>query len=257
MAVLLLTGCVTRTGDFGRLEPNRVGSLAFQSIGTEPTKPAQASQFELTDNEIELRARAFRFFMPAHRQGFFTRGRRVVVHAWQWPTSGFEVDITAYYRTLQNAGYMSVAARYNAMEQSIRADRALIEPFMVMVRAVYRDDRRRLAALSEVGSVSEAEVQNAMARIAENRRVAFWAHTALEWRAAAYGYALDRTRIELPSDHDVRVETALVELVAAIEVFGKTLRLLDGEIVFSETGAGIVGGPVEIGPSGTGQVRKR
>ncbi|MEO1197986.1 MAG: hypothetical protein AAFX39_01950 [Pseudomonadota bacterium] len=226
--VILLTGCTSRTGDFGRIEPNRVGSLAYQSLGSNSNDPQGVSPFLLTDNEIEMRARAYRFFMPVHRQHFFTRGRRTVVMAWRWPEASYEIDVAAYYENLRDRNFASVPAFYGAIDSAIRSDRAMIERFLVAVRAVYRDDRRRVEALERVEDVTEEEASAAHARIAENRRVADWAYVALTWRAASYKYALDRAQIELPSREAHRVDMALAELVAAIEIFGRTLDLLSG-----------------------------
>lgn len=241
--VLVLAGCAYRTGDFGRLERSVWNESAVRdlpyTVGYADT--GDRSTFRLTDNELEFRARAFRFFMDEHRSYFFARGYHVVVRAHAWPPDQYAIETERYYEVLRRQGDRSVVSHYRAIESSIVNDRALIDPFLAQTREVYLDDRRRLEAIDRTYDASLNEIHQAELRVAENQRVAWWALIALEWRAASYGYALDRSRIELPSREADQVEYELARLVAAIQTLRATLDLLEG-------GARATG-PVELDPA--------
>lgn len=245
---LVLTACAYRTGDFGRLERSVLNEFAYRDLPYTASyaDTGDRSTFRLTDNELEFRARAYRFFMDEHRHHFFARGYHVVVRAHAWPPDQYAIETERYYEVLRRQGDRSVVSHYRAIESSIVNDRALIDPFLAHTREVYLDDRRRLEAIDRTYDASLNEIRQAELRIAENRRVAWWALIALEWRAASYGYALDRSRIELPSREADRVEYELARLVAAIQTLRTTLGLLEGP---GHAGAGgVSGAPVDIGP---------
>ena len=242
---LLVTACGYRTGDFGRLERTIFNEYAYRDLpytaGYADT--GDRSTFRLTDNELEFRARAYRFFMDEHRHHFFARGYHAVVNAHAWPPSQYAIETERYYIVLRRQGDRSVVSHYRAIESSIVNDRVLIDPFLAQAREVYLDDRRRLEAIDRTYDASLNEIRQADLRVAENRRVAWWALIALEWRAASYGYALDRSRIELPSQEADRVEYELARLVAAIQTLRATLGLLEG----SGRSGSVFGAPVDIG----------
>ncbi|MEZ5877872.1 MAG: hypothetical protein R3D43_09020 [Tepidamorphaceae bacterium] len=178
-------------------------------------------------------------FMPSHRVRFFARHRAELVRTRVWPDEKYAVDPTDYYVALRAQGFISSEARYNAIEQSVRADLGLIEPFMVEVERVYADDRRRMDALARASVPSPELTGNAEARIYENRRVVDWAIIAMQWRVEAYAYALETTRIEVPSIRAVDVEMALTRLAAAVDIMVASVDRMEG---------GRRGTPADSGP---------
>lgn len=220
-----------RLGDFGRPEPSIVTDHILPWLGGKlaARRGEPVSAFQLTDHEMELRARAYYLFMPSHRVRFFARHRAELVRARVWPDEKYQVDPTRYYDALRAQGFISSAARYNAIEQSVRADLGLIEPFMVEVERVYADDRRRMEALARASVASPDVSASAEARIYENRRVVDWAIVAMQWRVEAYSYALEATSIETPSIRAVDVEMALKRLAAAVDIMTASVDRLEGD----------------------------
>ena len=215
-----------RIGDFGRPEPSVITDRILPWLGDRlaERRGEPVSSFQLTDREMELRDRAYHLFMPGHRLHFFARHRAELVRARVWPDETYHVDTAAYYRALRAQGFISSETRYNALEMAIRADLGLIEPFMVQAERVYADDRRRIAALSRISGADPLLADNAHARIYENRRVVDWAIIAMQWRVEAYGYALETTRVEIPSIRAVDVEMALSRLSAAVDIMAESVN---------------------------------
>ncbi|MFN0262858.1 hypothetical protein ACKTEK_03170 [Tepidamorphus sp. 3E244] len=221
-----------RLGDFGRPEPSVVTGAILPWIGNKlaARRGEPVSRFQLTDWEMELRARAYSMFMPMHRLHFFARHRAELVRTRVWPDEKYRIHVASYYTALRAQGFISTPARYNALEQAIRADLALIEPFIVTAERVYADDRRRMDALRASAAAHELGV-DAEARIYENRRVTDWAVIAMQWRVEAYIFALDTTRIEMPSVRAVDVEMALRRLSAAVDIMAASIDRMEADLL--------------------------
>jgi hypothetical protein len=215
----------SNAGDFGRPEPSILNGtiLPFIGNGFARFRREPVSAFQMTDTEITFRARAYALFMPVHRVGFFSKHHAELTRTRVWPDEKYLVDPTAYFRNLRAQGFYSSETRYRALETSVRADLALIEPFLAVGERVYADDRRRLQALSAASLTSERETREAAGRIYENRRVADWAVTAMQWRVEAYSFALERTEIEIPSLRANDVAHAIARLAAAVDVMAATI----------------------------------
>jgi hypothetical protein len=212
-------------GDFGRPEPSVLNGTILPFIGNGLARFRQepVSAFQMTDSEIQFRARAYALFMPVHRVGFFSQHHAELTRTRIWPDEKYLIDPSGYFRDLRSRGFYSSETRYRALETSIRADLALINPFLAIGERVYADDRRRLQALSAASLSSDREAREAAGRIYENRRVADWAVTAMQWRVEAYSFALERTEIEIPSLRANDVAHALARLAAAVDVMAATI----------------------------------
>lgn len=219
IAGLLPTSCAAPTGDFGRPAPSYVNDEMLPAAGRALARLREepVSHFALTDDEEELRDRTYRFIMPIHRRGFFARSRAELVRTRIWPDSVYTVDPAAYYGKLRGDRFRSETGRYSAMLDEINADNALLDAYLAVANEVYADDAARLAALDRVQELSEKEETAAIARVYENRRVVTWAVAALRWRVASYDYALERSRIEVPSEWAAGVELAVVDLARRVE----------------------------------------
>ena len=212
-------------GDFGRPKPSVLNGTILPFIGNNFARFRRepVSAFQLTDSEVEFRARAYALFMPVHRIGFFSLHHAELTRTRIWPDEKYFINPSAYFRTLRAEGFYSSETRYRALETSVRADLGLIDPFLAIAERVYADDRRRLQALSAASLISERENREAAARIYENRRVADWAVTAMQWRVESYSFALERTEIEIPSLRANDVGHAIARLAAAVDVMAATI----------------------------------
>lgn len=216
--MLLMGGCAAPTGDFGRPKPSLINDKLLPKVGREFARGRgePVSYYMLTDDEKELRARSYRLVMPIHRRAFLARSETELVRTRIWPDEKYRVDPTLYYRKLVKDRYRSSEARYNAMDSEIRADIALIEPFYAIVRKVCLADAARIRALQATVDLTHDEKADAIGRVYENRRVIDWALAALSWRVESYAYALQRSRIEIPSQREVAVEVALDRFAAEV-----------------------------------------
>jgi hypothetical protein len=212
-ALLLLAGCAG-TGDFGRPRATPWSESVLPAAGTlaaylreEPT-----SFFDLTDDEAELRARAWRFLMPAHERAWFDRQladlvRHRVLPLWMRPN-----DPRAYHAALTADAVRSPVSRYRRLGDDVAADAALVAPFAARAARVLEMDRARLRAVPFMRDVDEGEIRNAAARVAENRCLVAWVRQALAERIVGYGHALEQLFLETPDRNAVVPERALAAL---------------------------------------------
>jgi hypothetical protein len=212
---LLASACV-ETGDFGR--PRRTlwndvvlpatGSLAATARG-EPV-----SHYVFTDDEEELRRRAWRFVMPAHERAFFESRlaelalKRVVP---MWLGRGDRAD---YFRALMRDGGPSPASRYRRLSEDAIADAKLIGPFATVAARVAQADDARLKSLAYVQDLTAHDVRQAALRVAENRCLIAWVRVETARRAASYRFALEHLFLEAPQRDGIAVERALAALDA-------------------------------------------
>ena len=172
---LALAACV-ETGDFGR--PKRslwndvilpaTGSLAATGRG-EPV-----SRYVHTDDENELRDRAWRFIMPAHERSWFEGIIANLVRTRVLPIELRPNDRTTYHRALMGGSFRSPASRYRRVAEDAVADLKLIAPFAGVATRVIAADRVRLRSLAHVRELDQAQIHHAVARVAENRCVIAW-----------------------------------------------------------------------------------
>lgn len=234
LALAAASGCVER-GDFGRVKPSvwneivsQTGAVAAASRG-EPVSPNP-----LTDDEQELRGRAWRFLVPARDRPWFDRALAELVATRVVPADAIEPDGSAYHRGLRMEGGRSPASMYRRLSEDAAADARLVGPFARTAIRVLAADRIRLAALARVAQLSEADVYAARARVAFNRCLIAWVTSASAFRLAAYRYALEHLVIEAPQRDAVPTERALALLAAErtrLDALGVTLPGCAGDLV--------------------------
>jgi hypothetical protein len=215
LALLGLAGCSTEA-DFGRRPDSVVtasllpgpGAAAAQGRG-EPVSP-----FQLTDDEVALRDRAWRFLMPAAPR---TRFDTTLVLLRTSRTLPADVAVAApptYFDGLMSEPWRSSKPPYRRMLDDIRADTALLDPYFAVLARVAAADGKRQRALEMASGLSPEVRGAAWARVAENQGLAWWVETALAARIAAYRSALTRLFVEIPEPDAVAVERALAVLEA-------------------------------------------
>jgi hypothetical protein len=209
VAALWLGGCVTNS-DFGRIRPELtsdtmhdwVGRDAVAGIGGPP------SEFRLTDDELQLRDRAYALIEPPYnRQRFdsvwreygFGRDRRNELH----------FDRSGYLRRLHETYRRSEASAYARIVTDARNDVEQIGPFFLHAARVTDMDRRRAASLAHITAPTPRERRNAIVRTKENQAVIAWVCGALRDRAAAYRFALERLVVAVPSPGAAEADRAV------------------------------------------------
>jgi hypothetical protein len=214
-----LGGCV-ETGDFGRPRATvwtdlteKTGAVAAVVRG----EPVSGSM--LTDNESELRDRAWRFLMPAHERAWFIRAFSELTRTRVLPASMHPENVATYHANLMAGEGRSPASRYRRLGEDAAADARLIPAFAAVAGRVIEADRVRLATLPHVRDLRVAEIRDAAARVAENRCLMVWVRHEAAVRLASYRYSLEHLVIEAPQTEAIGAERALTAL-------GRQLQLL-------------------------------
>jgi hypothetical protein len=213
VVVLGLAGC-TDSGDFGRPRPSVWNDNIFPKLGewSALDRGEQVSPFHLTDNEIELRNRSYRFIMPAHERSWFDRQVQELARTRIIPVAAQSVDSSAYHSSLTGGHYRSAASRYNRLTEDILADRVLIVAFVNVAGKVTEADRTRLKLAARSGDISWQAAADADARVAENEGLVLWVCERVRYRTKSFRYALDNLVVEMPAGEAVRAERAQLGL---------------------------------------------
>lgn len=210
LAAFLVGGCVER-GDFGRVKRNSTWNDVLETSGTvaAAARGEPVSAYGYTDDERELRDRAWRFLVPAHEYAWFERaladlaGKRVL------PPGVRGGDPTIYHRALLSDGALSPASRYRRLSEDAAADGRLLPRLTDLAGRVFTADGVRLRTLDHAAIVAPADIANAEARVAENRCLLSWIAFGLDARLGEYRYALEHLVIETPQTDAVPAERSL------------------------------------------------
>jgi hypothetical protein len=214
-AGLALAGCVA-TGDFGRPRPTLWNNLVAEPTGSIAARlrGEPVSAFVFTDDENELRDRAWRFLMPAHERAWFDKAIAELVRTRVLPATARPGDRTSYHRVLMRSGRRSPVSRYRRLAEDVAADAALIGPFLATAARVLASDEVRLRSLAYVQDLAESQIRDAAARVGENRCLVGWVRLAVVDRIASYRYAVEHLVIEAPDVAAIPAERALAGLRA-------------------------------------------
>jgi hypothetical protein len=220
---VILAGCAPRIGDLGRpqdVERARFGNdIVGSFVAAGRNEPV--SWFKFTDDEKELRDRAWRFLMPETDRNVFDR----LLADWRIrritpPETPLEKK--ASYWMLDGQSRVSPASRYAALGAEVEADLLLIAPFRESARRVMAADRARLGMMQNLADLEVPEKNDAEARIAENHLLTDWVYRSWLQRRRDYQYALERLVLATPQHQAIPVE--------------RLLRQLDAEIAMIEPG---------------------
>src|SRR5947208_66565 len=185
-------------GDFGRTRADMrnddmhkwIGAEATASVGVKP------SQFQLTDNERQLRDLAYPLIEPPHSRPAW---KSVFGDYKPLPSPWRQVPIfdrTAYGRALIDEPHRSHSSRYSNLIDDVRDDISRFEPFFASAIKVLELDRKRNASLAHVSELSPRERDDAIARMQENTLIVQWVQQCLERRVSSYRWALERLVIQ-------------------------------------------------------------
>ena len=209
----LCGGCVMN-GDFGRVRPELVGDNMHDWVGRDAAAGIEgpASEFRTTDQERDLRDRAYALIEPPYNRGRWDSvwreyglGRRV---------DGIEppFDQTIYLAKLHQKYRRSEASAYAQVVTDARNDVERLPAFFAAAGRVTDMDRRRAQSLAHVSGLSDRERANAFARNNENIAIVAWVCRALKERVASYRYALERLVVAVPSAHAAETDRAIGQL---------------------------------------------
>src|SRR5437879_5937007 len=136
-----------------------IGGEATSSIGLRP------SQFQLTDNERQLRDLAHPLIEPPHsRPAWKSVFGDYLPQPSPWRQAP-AFDRTAYGRALIDEPHRSHSSRYANLIDDVRDDVTRFEPFFASAIKVLELDRKRNASLAHVSELSPRERDDAIARI--------------------------------------------------------------------------------------------
>jgi hypothetical protein len=224
--LLLLAACGRNDmGDFGRRADNTVTNTILPSAGLVSAwwRGDPTSLYPFTDDEMEMRDRAWRFLMPSHDKANLQQAIAELSYTRVLPPIPHS-GRNHYHLLLMAEDYRSVASRYAKLGQDVEADRLLMLPFSQAAAKVCAADRVRALALNDVKEMTHRQREQAVARIAENRMLVDWVRRDMREKSAAYRYALEHVTIEAPMREAIRAEQALV----ALEGAQQTLDYWDG-----------------------------
>jgi hypothetical protein len=212
-AVTLMAGGCVLNGDFDRIRPELTGDNMHDWVGRDAVAGigGPPSEFRTTDDERELRDRAYALIEPPYNRNRwdsvwreYGMGRR--------PIREEVFDRTAYLARLHHVYRRSEASAYSQIVTDARNDVERLEPFYRIVARVSDMDQRRAQSLAHVTALTDRERANALARNAENRAIVVWVCTSLKERVSSYRYALERLVVAVPSQGAVEADRAIALL---------------------------------------------
>ncbi len=209
-----LAGC--SGGDFGRTRQDFRNDDMHRWMGVEATSSIglPASQFQLTDNERQLRDLAYPLVEPPHSRPAWKSvfgDYKPLPAPWR-QTVVF--DRTAYGRNLIDEPHRSHSSRYAQLIDDVRDDITRFEPFYASAIRVIELDRKRDASLAHVSGLSPREHDDAVARMQENALIVQWVQRCLTWRVSSYRWALERLAIQAPDNMAADADRLIAELAA-------------------------------------------
>ncbi|PKR88935.1 hypothetical protein CXZ10_12525 [Pleomorphomonas diazotrophica] len=240
LVMIAVAACGRPTGDFGRAEPSFLHDKLLPAAGNlvaEHGRKEPVSRFPLTDDEIELRNRAWAFVRAPHVRDWWldtlVEGERTrilpILKGGSAPSAEIVAmfpeialpllapayDRSRYHRYLLSDGRISTETLWTRVIDDARADTMLIPPFCDVAARVRRADVERLGALRRQRIVEAGLHDGAEARVWENEETIAWVWQALGYRAASYRYAIDHFQVEAPSGQLFAANRAYDTLIAS------------------------------------------
>jgi hypothetical protein len=203
-------------GDFGRTREDFRNDDMHRWIGLEATSSValRPSQFQLTDEERQLRDLAYPLIEPPHSRPAWKSvfgDYQPLPSPWR---QGALFDRTAYGRALIDEPHRSHSSRYAQLIEDVRSDITRFELFYASAVKVIELDRRRNASLSRISELSPRERADAVARMQENSLIVQWVQQCLERRVSSYRFAVERLVLQAPDAMAAEADRLIGELAA-------------------------------------------
>lgn len=214
-ATLALLAACTQTGDFGRPRTGVWNGL-IDTTGSFSTHDRGLLLLDsgLTDDELALRDRAWRFVQPAGTFAAFEDAVLGLATAHATPPTWRVDAIGAYYEALTAEPSRSPVSRYRQLGDDATADARLIPLFTALAARVIDADAARLRSLPFAKTLDVADVQDAARRVAENRCLIAWVRIEAGLRLARYRFALEHLFAAAPAPESVTTERSIMMLAA-------------------------------------------
>ena len=209
-----LAGC--SGGDFGRTRADMRSDDMHSWLGLEATGSLglKSSQFQLTDEERQLRDLAYPMIEPPLSRPAWKSvfgDYKALPSPWH---QKIVFDRTMYGRTLIDEPHRSHSSRYAQLIEDVRNDITRFEPFFGCAIRVIDLDRKREASMARVSALSPQEKADAVARMQENALIVQWVQQGLEQRVSSYRWALERLVIQAPDGMAADADRLIGELAA-------------------------------------------
>jgi len=203
-------------GDFGRTRADMRSDDMHRWLGAEVTSSvgARPSQFQLTDEERQLRDLAYPSIEPPLSRPAWKSvfgDYKAMPSPWR---QQIVFDRTMYGRTLIDEPHRSHSSRYAQLIEDVRNDITRFEPFFASAIRVIDLDRKRNATMARVSELSPRERDDAVARMQENSLIVQWVQQCLEQRVSSYRWALERLVIQAPDGMAADADRLIGELAA-------------------------------------------
>lgn len=215
----VLAACSQDVGDFGRPQPGVLHDTLMPKAGNyaaENVRGELVSAYDFTDNEVELRKRAWALVQPPNQHDWFGNSLVELQRTRILPEIDTKYDARAYYQIIRRQDFASSETRWQRLIDDMRVDAGLIGPFWGSLRQVNADDAERVHALDRRRDLTPGELHDAYARIDENARLADWVWRAMRFRLKSYRICIDRLEVETPTRRLWEVNEAFDKLQAAI-----------------------------------------
>jgi hypothetical protein len=219
LAALLIglsVGACAGPGDLGRPRPDVWSQVVAPQVGfwSATARGEAASYFRMTDDEEQLRDRAWRFIMPGHERSAFQGRVSDLAHSRILPVQAQSSAVPDYFNALTSGSYSSQVSRYSRLAEDVNADRLLIGPFRANAMRVVSADRVRMRTAEGSPHVAPTQIDPAYARVVENEGLILWVCERVGFRLESYRYALANLVVEMPSREAIRAERAIMALEA-------------------------------------------
>ena len=233
LGCLVLAAC--SGGDFGRTRADMRSDDMHRWLGGEVTSSvgAHPSEFQLTEEERQLRDLAYPLIEPPHSRPAW----KSVFGDYQTLPSPWRqkvvFDRTTYGRMLIDEPHRSHSSRYAQLIDDVRNDITRFEPFFGSAVRVIDLDRKRTASMARMSGLSPRERDDAVARMQENALIVQWVQQCLERRISSYRWALERLVLQAPDSMAAEADRLIGEMaaqtanppVAAQPVYGRAVAV--------------------------------
>ena len=203
-------------GDFGRTRADMRSDDMHSWLGLEATGSLglKSSQFQLTDEERQLRDLAYPLIEPPLSRPAWKSvfgDYKALPSPWR---QKIVFDRTMYGRTLIDEPHRSHSSRYAQLIEDVRNDITRFEPFFASAIRVIDLDKKRNASMARVSSLSPKEKEDAIERMQENSLINQWVQQCLEQRVSSYRWGLERLVIQAPDGMAADADRLIGELAA-------------------------------------------
>jgi hypothetical protein len=209
-ALLALAGCTPR-GDFDRVQPGFWNDTAAPFLGkwSATMRQEPVSWSMMTDDEKELRTRAWQFITPTRERWGFEMGVGDMANQRLVPVRMAEQSAVSYHEALKNWSDRSQRSRYARLREDIENDRVLLGGFVAVACRVQEMDRVRVRALDRIKDDDPTVRGQAEARVQENQTLVRTVFDNSRQRLDSYHYSLEHLIVESPDRDAVKVERML------------------------------------------------